>query len=65
MKVGDLVRITRFRANSLKDKDNLYIGVYLKEEYGDWYVECGFQKLGRFNPDFWKCEILSEAQRKD
>ena len=61
MKAGDLVRLQRYRANSLNDEDNLYVGVYLKEEYGDWYVECGFQKTGRFNPDFWKCEVVNAS----
>tara|TARA_Y100000310_G_C19978783_1_gene488792 strand:+ start:74 stop:286 length:213 start_codon:yes stop_codon:yes gene_type:complete len=61
MKVGDLVRLQRYRANSLNDEDNLYIGIYLKEEYGDWYVECGFRKTGRFSPDFWTCEVVNAS----
>tara|TARA_R110000824_G_scaffold102639_4_gene244143 strand:- start:17 stop:229 length:213 start_codon:yes stop_codon:yes gene_type:complete len=59
MKAGDLVRLQRYRANSLNDDDNLYVGIYLKEEYGEWYVECGFKRLGQFNPDFWTCEVIS------
>jgi len=61
MKIGDLVRLQRYRANSLNDDDTLYIGVYLKEEYGDWYVECGFQKTGRFSSDFWTCEVINAS----
>ena len=59
MKAGDLVRLQRYRANSLNDDDNLYVGIYLKEEDGEWYVECGFKRLGQFNPDFWTCEVIS------
>ena len=60
MKAGDLVRLIRYRATSLEDEDNLYIGIYLYETAGNWFVECGFQKIGRFNPDFWKCKVLNE-----
>ena len=62
MKAGDLVRLRRYRANRLDDSDNLYVGIYLKEEHGEWYVECGFKRLGQFNPDFWTCEVISENQ---
>ena len=60
MKAGDLVRLRRYRANSLDDEDTLYVGVYLYEEYGNWYVECGFQRVGQFSPDFWNCEVINE-----
>ena len=60
MKAGDLVRLQRYRANSLDDSDNLYIGIYIKEEYGEWHVECGFKRLGQFSPDFWNCEVINE-----
>ena len=59
MKAGDLVRLQRYRANSLNDDDNLYVGVYLHQEDGTWFVECGFQRVGRFSPDFWTCEVVS------
>ena len=59
MKAGDLVRLQRYRANRLNDDDNLYVGIYLREEDGLWFVACGFQRTGRFSPDFWTCEVVS------
>ncbi len=61
MKAGDLVRLQRYRANSLNDDDNLYVGIYLRTQpNGGWVIECGFQKVGRFSPKFWTCEVISE-----
>ena len=61
MKAGDLVRLQRYRANSLNDEDNLYVGIYLRTQpNGAWVIECGFQKVGRFSPNFWTCEVVSE-----
>ncbi len=60
MKTGDLVRMQRYRANSLRDDDNLYFGIYLYTKFGDWFVECGGIRPGRFSSDFWTCEVVSE-----
>ena len=58
MKTGDLVVATR--KESSKTTRNRYLGIYIKEEYGDKFVECGGTRVGRFSPDFWDVEVVSE-----
>ena len=58
MKTGDLVLATR--KESSKTTRNRYLGIYIKEEYGDKFVECGGTRVGRFSPDFWDVEVVSE-----
>mgnify|MGYP001239896473 CR=1 FL=1 len=63
MKTGDLVVATRkgdviFSASSGPDR---YIGIFIKEDYGDKFVECFTgDRRGRFSPDFWDVEVVSE-----
>tara|TARA_R100001443_G_scaffold116712_1_gene138172 strand:+ start:283 stop:465 length:183 start_codon:yes stop_codon:yes gene_type:complete len=58
MKTGDLVLATR--KESSKTTRNRYLGIYIKEEYGDKFVECGGTRVGRFSPDFWDVKVVSE-----
>ncbi len=58
MKTGDLVVATRKKSS--KNTRNRYLGIYIKEEYGDKFVECGGTRVGRFSPDFWEVEVVSE-----
>jgi len=63
MKTGDLVVATRkgdviFSASSGEDR---YFGIFIKEEYGDKFVECFTgDRTGRFSPDFWDVEVVNE-----
>ena len=63
MKTGDLVVATRkgdviFSASSGEDR---YFGIFIKEEYGDLYIECiGGEHTGRFGPDLWDVEVINE-----
>jgi len=58
MKTGDLVLATRKEIS--KTTRNRYLGIFIKEEYGDKFVECGGTRVGRFSPDFWDVEVVSE-----
>ena len=59
MKTGDLVVATRKKSS--KTTRNRYLGIYIKEEYGDKFVECFTgDRTGRFSPDFWDVEVVNE-----
>ena len=59
MKTGDLVVATRKEIS--KTTRNRYLGIFIKEEYGDKFVECFTgERTGRFNPDFWDVEVVNE-----
>ena len=58
MKTGDLVVATRKEIS--KTTRNRYLGIFIKEEYGEKFVECGGPRVGRFNPDFWDVEVVNE-----
>ena len=60
MKTGDLVVATRKKTHNKVDFPNRYLGIYIKDEFGDKYVECGGTRVGRFSPDFWDVEVVSE-----
>ena len=61
MKTGDLVVATRKEILIREDARNRYFGIFLKEEYGDKFVECFTgDRTGRFSPDFWDVEVVSE-----
>ena len=61
MKVGDLVIATRKENVHKEDWENRYLGIFIKEEYGEQYVETiGGEITGRFNPDFWDVEVVNE-----
>ena len=61
MKIGDLVVATRKESvGKYDDRQNRYLGIYIKDEFGDKYVECGGTRVGRFSPDFWDVEVVSE-----
>jgi len=63
MKIGDMVVATRkadviFSASSGPHR---YFGIFIKEDYGDKFVECFTgDRTGRFSPDFWDVEVVSE-----
>jgi len=62
VKTGDLVVATRKEIWPSTDPRNRYFGIFLKEKYGDlfikWIGDPG--SIGRFSPDFWDVEVLSE-----
>jgi len=61
MKIGDLVEIKRktWQASGT----NRYLGIFIKKEYDEWFVECfGGKRIGRFSPSFWEYEVLSESR---
>ena len=63
MKTGDLVVATRKGdvISSARSGPDRYIGIFIKEDYGDWFVECFTgDRTGRFSPDFWDVEVVSE-----
>jgi len=61
MKTGDLVVATRKELMITSSARNRYFGIFVKEEYGDLFVECiGGEHTGRFSPDFWDVEIINE-----
>ena len=60
MKTGDLVLATRKENHKKDDLENGYLGIFIKEEYGEKFVECGGPRVGRFNPDFWDVEVVNE-----
>lgn len=64
MKAGDLVIATRKFPEKLGlwTHQDRYIGIYIKEEYGDKFVHClgPTKRWGRFSPDFWDVEIINE-----
>ena len=66
MKTGDLVVATRKFPEIEWDlpgcHQDRYIGIYIKEEYGDKFVHClgPSKRWGRFSPEFWDVEIINE-----
>ena len=61
MKVGDLVVATRKEILIREGARNRYFGIFIKDEYGDKFVECfSGDRTGRFSPDFWDVEVVSE-----
>ena len=67
MKIGDLVVATRkessreFYWQVRAGARNRYFGIFIKDEYGDKFVECfSGDRTGRFSPDFWDVEVVSE-----
>ena len=49
MKTGDMVVATRKEILIREGARNRYFGIFLKEEYGDLYIECiGGEHTGRF-----------------
>ena len=61
MKIGDLVVATRKEILIREGARNRYCGIFLGEEYGDLFVECFTgDRTGRFSPDFWDIEVISE-----
>ena len=61
MKIGDLVVATRKEILIREGALNRYFGIFIKDEYGDKYVECiGGEITARFNPDFWDVEVVNE-----
>jgi len=59
MKTGDLVKLIRKTWH--ERGDNIYTGIFIKEEHRSWYVECfGGNRTGRFNQDFWDYVVLNE-----
>ena len=61
MKTGDLVVATRKEILIREGARNRYFGIFIKEEYGDKFVECFTgDRTGRFSPDFWDVEVVSE-----
>jgi len=61
VKVGDLVVATRKEILIREGARNRYFGIFIKDEYGDKFVECfSGDRTGRFSPDFWDVEVVSE-----
>ena len=61
MKTGDLVVATRKENVHKEDWENRYIGIFIKESHDDKYIECFTgDRTGRFSPDFWDVEVVSE-----
>ncbi len=61
MKIGDLVVATRKQPHYKEGWENRYLGIFIKDEYGDKYVECiGGEITARFSPDFWDVEVVNE-----
>jgi len=61
MKIGDLVVATRKESLIREGARNRYFGIFIKDEYGDKFVECfSGDRTGRFSPDFWDVEVVSE-----
>ena len=61
MKIGDMVVATRKIISARSPERNRYFGIFIKEEYGDKFVECFTgDRTGRFSPDFWDVEVVSE-----
>ncbi len=61
MKIGDMVVATRKTISTRSSECNRYFGIFIKEEYGDKFVECFTgDRTGRFSPDFWDVEVVSE-----
>ena len=61
MKIGDLVVATRKEILIREGARNRYFGIFIKDEYGDKFVECfSGDRTGRFSPDFWDVEVVSE-----
>jgi len=67
MKIGDLVVATRKESSPPGPRylragaRNRYFGIFIKDEYGDKFVECfSGDRTGRFSPDFWDVEVVSE-----
>ena len=61
VKVGDLVVATRKENLIREDARNRYMGIFIKRDYGDLFVECFTgDRTGRFSPDFWDVEVVSE-----
>ena len=59
MKAGDLVKM--IRKDWTRRGNNIYIGVYIKERWGNWYVECfSGRRRNRFAQDFWDYVVLNE-----
>jgi len=62
MKIGDMVVATRKGdvITGARSGPDHYFGIFIKEEYGDKFVECFTgDRRGRFNPDFWDVEVVS------
>jgi len=61
MKIGDLVVATRKTNSHRVGARNRYMGIFIKNEYGDLFVECFTgENVGRFSPDFWDVEVINE-----
>ena len=60
VKTGDLVVATRKEIRPTAPR-NRYFGIFLKEKYGDLFIKwIGGAGIGRFSPDFWDVEVVSE-----
>jgi hypothetical protein len=61
MKIGDLVVATRKENYNKDDYPNRYMGIFIKQNHDDKYIECFTgDRTGRFSPDFWDVEVISE-----
>ena len=61
MKAGDLVIATRKIISHRVGARNRYVGIFIKSDYGDKFIECFTgDRMGRFSPDFWDVEVVSE-----
>jgi hypothetical protein len=73
MKAGDLVIATRKIISHRVGARNRYMGIFIKSDYGDKFIECftprtdvatsvrgAGDRMGRFSPDFWDVEVVSE-----
>ena len=61
MKIGDMVVATRKAISHRVGARNRYMGIFIKRDYGDLFVECFTgDRTGRFSPDFWDVEVVSE-----
>jgi hypothetical protein len=62
MKTGDLVIATRKKIWEREDACNRYLGIFIKEEHDNMYVECftGGETTALFDTYSWDVEIINE-----